>query len=219
MQSEQINELAAALAKAQAEFTHASKAVKNEYFKSSYADLPAVIDASRAALSKNGLCVMQSTTVRESGDILLVTTLAHSGGQWIKGEYPVKPVKADPQGYGSALTYARRYAYCAIVGVAAIGEDDDGNAASGNHQSNVGIFKTAIARKTYVQNVLDSIALCETVDDLSNVWTVNAKKVKEMTDSGNEHDGLGADELVKMKDLKKASLLNIQLDNEFKERV
>jgi hypothetical protein len=130
MQSESINELATALAKAQAKFTHAQKAVKNEFFKSNYADLPAVMDASRAALAENGLCVIQSTTVKDNGDILLITTLAHSSGQWVRGEYLVKPVKADPQSCGSAITYARRYAYCAMVGVAAIDEDDDGNAAS-----------------------------------------------------------------------------------------
>jgi hypothetical protein len=129
-QSESINELAGALAKAQAEITHAKKDENNPFFNKKYADLPAVIDAARAALSKNGLCVIQATQMMDDGRVYLVTQLSHSSGQWIRSSYPLKPVRDDPQGMGSALTYARRYAYASIVGVAASGEDDDGNAAS-----------------------------------------------------------------------------------------
>jgi hypothetical protein len=131
-QSEQINELAAALAKAQSEMTHAAKGVDNTFFKSKYADLPAVIDAARPHLAKNNLSVVQITDFDEAGLATLVTQLIHSSGQWMRSWYPVRPVKNDPQGFGSALTYARRYSYAAITGTASIGEDDDGNAASGN---------------------------------------------------------------------------------------
>lgn len=134
-QSETINELAAALAKAQGEMNHAGKSADNPYFKSKYADLPAVIDASRPALAKNGLSVVQMTDIDELGNMVLVTQLSHSSGQWVRSWYPVRPVKSDPQGFGSALTYSRRYAYSALAGVAAVGEDDDGNAASGNVDS------------------------------------------------------------------------------------
>lgn len=131
-QSESIKELAAALAKAQSEIQHAKKAEDNPFFKSKYADLPAVIDAARPFLTKHGLSVSQPTDVDDNGKILLVTQLMHSSGEWIRGYYPINPVKNDPQAIGSAVTYARRYAFCAITGVAATGEDDDGNAASGN---------------------------------------------------------------------------------------
>jgi hypothetical protein len=130
MQSESIKELSTALSKAQGEFYHAKKDVNNTFFKSKYADLASVIDAAKKPLSDNGLAVIQITDFTENGDTYLITTLSHSSGEWISGRYPIKPVKADPQGMGSAITYARRYAFSAITGIAA--DDDDGNAASGN---------------------------------------------------------------------------------------
>lgn len=129
MQSESINELATALSKAQGEFDHAKKDVNNTFFKSKYADLASCIDAARVHLAKHGLSVAQTTGLHE-GLLILETMLMHSSGEWIKGIYPIEPVKRDPQGFGSAITYARRYCFCAITGIAS--DDDDGNSASGN---------------------------------------------------------------------------------------
>lgn len=136
-QSNSIKKLATALSKAQAEMQHAKKAEDNPFFKSKYADLPAVIDVARPLLAKNGLSVSQMTDVDENGKITLITQLMHSSGEWIRGYYPVNPVKTDPQAIGSAITYARRYSFCAVIGVAATGEDDDGNAASGHKPDGV----------------------------------------------------------------------------------
>lgn len=127
--SEQIGDLAGALAKAQGEMKSAAKDTQNTFYKSSYADLAAVMEACREPLSKNALAVVQ--TVDYAGDeIWLETTLAHSSGQWMRSKYPIRPVKNDPQGVGSAQTYARRYSLMAMVGIVA-SDDDDGNAASG----------------------------------------------------------------------------------------
>ena len=126
--SEQLNELFTALSKAQAEFDHAKKDISNDFYKSKYADLASCIDAAKYHLAKNNLCVSQLTSINEQGEIVLTTILGHSSGQFIKSEYPLRPVKTDPQGYGSALMYARRYCFCAITGIAS--DDDDGNAAS-----------------------------------------------------------------------------------------
>tara|TARA_R110000868_G_scaffold62962_3_gene189937 strand:- start:441 stop:1106 length:666 start_codon:yes stop_codon:yes gene_type:complete len=132
MKSEQINELAAALAKAQSEMLPAFKDSANPFFKSKYADLASVWDACRGPLTKHGLSVVQVMD-RQDGQLILKTSLIHSSGQWIDSIAPVVPVKNDPQGVGSALTYMRRYSLAAIVGV--YQDDDDGNAASGNrHQ-------------------------------------------------------------------------------------
>lgn len=128
MQSETIGALAEALAKAQGKIKGATKDAENPYFKSKYADLASVWDACRDALSSHGLSVIQTTDDAPEG-VTVVTTLAHSSGEWIRGRMTLKPVKSDPQGVGSATTYARRYALAAIVGVAP--EDDDGAAASG----------------------------------------------------------------------------------------
>lgn len=130
--SEQIGDLAAALAKAQGEIKSAMKGKENPFYKSSYADLACVMEACRAPLSKHGLAILQST--QYDGDAKWIeTVLAHSSGQWISSRYPVKPVKDDPQGLGSAITYARRYSLMALVGIVAEDEDDDGNAASGKN--------------------------------------------------------------------------------------
>lgn len=124
MKSEQINELASALNKAQAELQSAKKDANNPFFKSKYADLTSVWEAARPVLAKNGLSVAQ--TVGLTG---LTTILMHSSGQYIEDTMPIVVAKQnDPQALGSAITYARRYALAAIVGVVA--DDDDGNAAA-----------------------------------------------------------------------------------------
>lgn len=125
-QSETINELAAALAKAQGQITGALKDSANPFFKSRYADLASCWDACRKQLSDNGLSVIQTTDVND-GMVLVRTILAHSSGQWISGVLPVKAKDDGPQAQGSGITYARRYALAAIVGLAQI--DDDAEAA------------------------------------------------------------------------------------------
>ena len=136
-QSEDTKEIFAALAKAQSEMLHASKSADNPFFKSKFADFPGVIDASRPFLSKNGLSVNHFTDISSDGTILIICQLNHSSGQWMRGWYPIKPVKPDPQSIGSAFTYAKRYTYSAIVGVSVIDDDDDGNEASKKPANNV----------------------------------------------------------------------------------
>jgi len=131
--SESINELAAALAKAQAVMTGAKKDSDNPFFKSHYADLASVRDACMPALNAHGLSVLQFPRLVSAGDhewlIEVETVLAHASGQFIADTLAVPVTKADAQGVGSAITYARRYALGAVAGVAA--EDDDGESAVG----------------------------------------------------------------------------------------
>lgn len=135
MHSEVINELAGALSKAQGEMQAAIKDKVNPFFKSSYADLGSVWDAARPVLSKYGLCVMQTTEMTADGArIIMVTTLAHTSGQWMKSFLPLNPSKNDSQGIGAAITYLRRYSLSAIVGVVC-DEDDDGETAVGRGKS------------------------------------------------------------------------------------
>lgn len=130
--SDSIAALAAALSKAQKALKAANKDASNPFFKSSYADLPSVVEACRDALADNGLSYSQVPDF-EGDNIWLETFLMHSSGEWISGRYPIRPVKNDPQGVGSAFTYGRRYALMAMVGIVADdGTDDDGNAASGH---------------------------------------------------------------------------------------
>lgn len=126
--SESINELAKALASAQAEIGTASKDRENPHFRSRYATLASVQDACRSALSRHGLSVVQLPG-GEGQRVEMTTVLMHSSGQWISCSGTFIATKGDPQGIGSAITYARRYQLAAIVGVAP-DDDDDGNAAS-----------------------------------------------------------------------------------------
>ena len=123
--SEQISELAAALAAAQGMMENAIMNRVNPHFKSKYADLAAIFDAARKPLSANGLAIVQTI-----GDGVLHTRLLHTSGQWIASEHPL-PMSGRPQEIGSALTYARRYSLSALIGIAA-DDDDDANATRSN---------------------------------------------------------------------------------------
>jgi hypothetical protein len=130
MQSESIGALAAALSKAQADITGALKDSSNPFFKSKYADLASCWDACRKQLAANNLAVIQTIYVHwDSGQTMLSTTLAHSSGEWIRSDLPVLAKDLSPQAQGSGITYARRYALAAIVGLAQV--DDDAEAAQG----------------------------------------------------------------------------------------
>lgn len=138
-QSPTLGALAAALAKAQGQFTFAAKtseAVVTGQSKRRYADLAAVLDAVRSGLAANGLAVIQQPFARPEGGVLLRTTLAHSSGEWIASEISLPADRMGGiQGWGSALTYARRYALAAMVGIAQ--DDDDGQAAQDGEKQRV----------------------------------------------------------------------------------
>lgn len=131
--SPQIGKLAEALAKAQSQMEHAKKDANNPFFKSKYADLTSVSEACRTQLAMNNIAVTQTTTMNEGGHAILVTTLMHSSGEWIRGFMPILASKQDAQGFGSALSYARRYALAGIASVCT--SDDDGEAAVGRGTS------------------------------------------------------------------------------------
>lgn len=128
--SDQIDQLATALAKAQAEFSIAGLNQKNPFFKSNYADLESIIAASRPALCKYGLSVVQPPFTLEDGNSYLITILMHNSGQWIKSKAKHNPLKADVQSLSSYNTYLKRMCYTSLIGVVTGDNDDDGNAAS-----------------------------------------------------------------------------------------
>lgn len=124
--SADLGELFAALAKAQGEFAGVQRDATNPHFKSSYATLGAVIDATRDARAKNGLAVIQMPG-NYGVSVAVTTLLGHTSGQWIESTVYVAPGKFDAPGVGSVISYLRRYAMMAVFGIAP--EDDDGNAA------------------------------------------------------------------------------------------
>lgn len=127
-QSEKIGELAKAIAKAQAEMKPVKRENENPFFKSKYADLASVWEAIKP-FQANGIAVTQMPFDAGEGMIGITTQLTHESGEWMNGSLAVPLSKADAQGVGSAITYARRYALGCLTGVVTE-EDDDGNMAS-----------------------------------------------------------------------------------------
>ena len=170
--SESVAGLAAALAKAQGQMKGAIKDSANPFFKSKYADLASVVEAIRAAFSANGLSYIQTVEPSEKDEVRVETTLLHASGEWISCGVLSLPVsKVDAQGYGSALTYARRYSLSAAVGVAP--EDDDGNAAS-----------AAKPKKTMDCTAhLFALGAAPTLDDLQAVFKTAYKQAQAENDT------------------------------------
>lgn len=154
--SDQLGELGAALARAQAQIQGARKDSANPFFRSTYADLASVWEACRAALTAQGLSVAQAPRTRvlettapevvarrtKSGEdrdyvralveVVVETTVLHASGQWMRAETACLLPSGEPQAVGSAITYLRRYGLAAMVGVAP--EDDDAEGATrGSH--------------------------------------------------------------------------------------
>ena len=191
--SEQVDKLAAALCKAQAEMGGAVKDAKNPFFKSSYADLTSVIKAIKEPFANNGLSYSQFPVTSEGGGgVGVVTVLLHSSGQWIESEFYLPLAKKDPQGGGSAITYARRYALQAMAGIPTA--DDDAEAAmmrgkpveKSREEMCAEAVEAHIDSLQYIRNVLsdptdDNIALAKEAfgeipeDDQRAMWVAPSK--------------------------------------------
>ena len=189
--SESIAALAAALAKAQGTMKGAVKDSANPFFKSKYADLASVVEAIRAAFSANGLSYVQTVQSSDLDEVRVETMILHSSGEWISCGVLALPVsKNDAQGYGSALTYARRYSLSAAVGVAP--EDDDGNAA--------------VAAKPTVDYTkhLVALAAAPSMSDLQAVFTTAYKSAQA------EQDTMGMATLTNAKNKRKEVLVRTE---------
>jgi len=127
-QSESVVKLFAAVVAAGGELRNPPKDSVNPHFKSRYADLATVLDTVRPVLARHKLAVMQMPTETEFGPGL-ATVVVHESGEWMRSTVRLYPGKLDPQGIGSAMTYARRYGIQAALGIAA-DDDDDGHTGS-----------------------------------------------------------------------------------------
>ena len=165
-QSESIKELATALCLVQAEMGGAVKDSNNPFFKSSYADLTSIIKALKEPFANHGLSYVQLPITSEGGKGIGVTTmLMHKSGEWLQSEYLLPMVKADPQGAGSAITYARRYALQAMAGIPAV--DDDGEAAMLRHEPTLpdGVSANQPTKRASKKLVQDLVALVSTSEE------------------------------------------------------
>lgn len=159
-----MKQIAQALVKSQKQFGPALKSSSNPHFKSRYADLAACVEAVVDALNANGIALIQQTHECADGVIVETVFVHESGETFSGGKLHVPASKHDPQGYGSALTYARRYSLMAATGIAP--EDDDGNAASKN---------PAIDPAPYLKQVANA----ENLDGLKTVFAHAYKALKD----------------------------------------
>lgn len=161
--SESLEKIAPALILAQNNIKFAVENSTNPHLKNRYADLSSVIDAIKPALNHVQIAFMQMPEESEAGMIRLTTRLVHSSGEWIETTASCPMPKNDPQGFGSALTYLRRYSLSAICGLYA--DDDDGEAASQPKQ--------AIDVDYYVKTIRES----KTLDELRIAYTAAIKMI------------------------------------------
>jgi len=183
-QSDSIKALAGALSKTQASVEGAVKGKVNPAFKSKYADLASVWEACREALTENGLSVLQSPGEVADGRMAMTTQLMHSTGEWVRGTLTIPLGKVDAQAYGSATTYARRYALAAFVGVAP--EDDDGEAATKNAPKPQAANRqdpNSLAQKKrdgVMEKMFAGIDECADMIELRQWWKDHAAEIKEL---------------------------------------
>lgn len=168
--------LAAAMATAQSEMNNAPFNKVNPHFKSKYADLASIRDATLPSLNKHGLALFQFTQVRD-GELILITRLQHSSGEYLESEYPLPTQLDKPQIMGSAFTYAKRYSWSAMCGIAA-DEDDDANAATGDKKKAAGnqdfggpLTKTQL--KADLRAFAGDLAACEDTDTLAGLMNAS----------------------------------------------
>lgn len=179
--------ISAAMVKAQASFGPALKDKNNPAFRSKYADLGACLDAVMDALNANGIALMQKNHPHDGGVCIETIFVHESGEQLSAGLLPVPATKQDAQGYGSAMTYARRYSLMAACGIAP--EDDDGNAASKRPQQTRPDTAANAERASWLEQQRKRIFEAATVGDVKKALA-NAIAV-----ALPENDGAAVDQL------------------------
>lgn len=181
-----MSNIAAAFVKAKRDFGPALKDKTNPAFRSKYADLGACIDAVEDALLANGIAFIQETSEDPTG-VTVETVFLHESGEAMRcGKLHVPAAKQDPQGYGSALTYARRYSLMAACGIAP--EDDDGNDASKAKQD----AAKKEARAHWLADQFAAIQAAATVGELKRIVSDAIQAAQRENDADAEREILAA---------------------------
>jgi hypothetical protein len=185
-----MKQIATALVKAQKAFGPALKSSTNPHFKSRYADLAACVEAVISGLNDNGIALIQKCHNCDNG-VMVETVLIHESGEMLEcGTLHVPASKQDPQGYGSALTYARRYSLMAACGIAP--EDDDGNSAS---------------RRTEIKSTVNENQLADLMAAMDETTTLeDLQKTYKTAYAAANGDPTWQKKVIKSKDDKKAQL-------------
>ena len=196
--SEQVNDLFAALVSFQGEMEAVKKGQANPFYKSKYADLASINEAIKPHMAKAELAYLQSVTQSNgTGHVLVTTRIVHKTGQWYEIDLPIAVQKQDPQGYGSTVTYGRRYALQAALGLSA--EDDDANAGV-NPPQNYKLKKEPTAADiAYMDECANAINAITTSEAVTKYITDNAKTITAsyFVDTIKQHARKRYTELVK----------------------
>lgn len=172
--SESVKQLSTALCNAQTNMGGAVKDSANPFFKSSYADLTAVIKAIKQPFADNGLSYTQFP-VSTDGGVGVVTRLMHISGEWLEQEYVLPIVKRDPQSAGSAITYARRYALQSIAGIPTADDDAESAMLRGNQDEKISESSVLEIAQLIHETASDEKKFCE----LFGVNNLSAIKVSQ----------------------------------------
>lgn len=183
--SDTIVKISEALLKAQGEMGNASKGASNPFFKSKFADLNAVREATIPVLNTNGITVLQPTNVFD-GKPYVETILLHSSGEFLTSLTEIIAPKAnDPQAHGSGVSYARRYGLQSFLCIGA--EDDDGEKAMGRNVKAAPVVTTGITNEKLQKAVdLGPITVAAEVVVKKGGFGVKAQEVKPATIGGSE---------------------------------
>jgi hypothetical protein len=168
--------LYAALAAAQAEMGRALKDTSNPHFKSKYADLASVMDACMPALTRHGIAVLQPAYDDDTGRYVKTILVHGDTGEIAECRVPLIVQKNDMQGYGSAVTYARRYGLMGMAGIAP--DDDDGNAAAKAAPQQEA--RPSGPPKEAIDTAIDCLGNAETLASLKAIWTDLPKDVQSV---------------------------------------
>jgi hypothetical protein len=161
-----MENLAKALSKAQAEFTTVPQSGFNPHFKNKFSTFQDHVNAARPILAKHGLSISQMPNlIGESERFVLTTILMHESGESIASNQPIFAMKQDAQSMGSAITYAKRYAYGAVLGMASGDFEDDGNAATAPAKPT-----PAKAKATKNQSIADRVNAAQHVGELMSLF-------------------------------------------------
>ena len=187
-----IAALAKALCIAQGKLRNVHKDTANPFFKSRYANLPDILDVVRPVLAEHGLCLVQQPHETEAGPAIR-TMLMHQSGEFMASTLLIRAIKSDPQGVGSAITYARRYGVQSILNIAGTDEDDDGNEGSGQPTQQQSKPQPVKHQSPSVTPPVDTALLRRELDRTGwawkeAVWTMNSNDGTEYVDTMQPKD-------------------------------
>lgn len=191
-----IGKLAAALAKAQIEMSAVVKDARNPHFKNTYATLAACIDATKL-LNRHGFAVVQPPAMAGPDGVTVETFLLHESGEWLRGSLYMPASKKDAQGFGSALSYARRYCLCATLNLST--DDDDGEGARNGSGDMTDALAKSVEWGEWEKSQAAALRAAKTKGDLLEVWT-------SVNEKGRESPNGTLKRLAAIKDEQKAAL-------------